>query len=83
MPPAKRVNMDALSVPLYRFSWRNNQRRAGMYGRICRVLWRGTMNSALIEFTDNGSARWYRATRFGNTTEPPTLGGRRRKEPTP
>ena len=39
---------------LYRFCWRNNERRREMYGRVCRVVCRGAMNSAMIEFTDNG-----------------------------
>jgi hypothetical protein len=39
---------------LYRFCWGNNPKRAGMKGRVCRVLGRGTMNSAMIEFTDDG-----------------------------
>jgi hypothetical protein len=41
-------------VPLYRFCWGNNSKRATMQGRVCRVICRGTMNSAMIEFTDNG-----------------------------
>lgn len=41
-------------VPLYRFCWGNNSKRATMQGRVCRVVCRGMMNSAMIEFTDNG-----------------------------
>ena len=41
-------------VPLYRFCWGNNPKRATMQGRVCRVICRGTMNSAMIEFTDSG-----------------------------
>jgi hypothetical protein len=37
----------------YRFCWGNNAKRAAMCGRVCRVVCRGTMNSALIEFVDN------------------------------
>ena len=40
---------------LYRYCWKNNERRRAMYGRVCRVVCRGTMNSALIEFVDDGS----------------------------
>lgn len=36
----------------YVFRWANNPKRAKMYGRICRVLARGKMNSILIEFED-------------------------------
>ena len=43
-----------LVVPLYRFCWGNNSKRVTMKGRVCRVVCRGTMNSAMIEFTDNG-----------------------------
>lgn len=39
---------------LYRYVWGNNSKRATMKGRICKVLWRGGMNSAHIEFVDNG-----------------------------
>ena len=39
---------------LYRFTWGNNAKRAAMKGRTCRVLCRGKLNSALIEFVDNG-----------------------------
>ncbi len=38
---------------IYRFAWRNNSKRATLYGRPCRVLARGKMNSALVEF-ENG-----------------------------
>jgi len=37
----------------YRYAWKNNARRAALYGRLCRVLARGSMNSCLIEF-ENG-----------------------------
>ena len=43
-----------MSVQLYRYGWRNNPKRAALYGRICRMICRGTMNSACVEFTDNG-----------------------------
>lgn len=39
---------------LYVYRWGNNARRAAMKGRVCRVLARGAMNSAMIEFVDNG-----------------------------
>lgn len=44
----------APSQPLYRYHFANNEKRATMKGRICRVIARGTMNSAEIEFLDNG-----------------------------
>lgn len=34
----------------YRFVWRNNAKRVTLYGRECKVLVRGGMNSALVEF---------------------------------
>lgn len=37
----------------YFFAWRNNPKRAEMYKRRCRVLARGALNSALVEF-ENG-----------------------------
>jgi hypothetical protein len=38
----------------YIFSWGNNEKRKTMKNRICIVLVRGVMNSALIKFLDNG-----------------------------
>lgn len=36
------------------FAWRNNERRAELYGRRCRIVARGsTMHSVLVEF-ENG-----------------------------
>lgn len=40
-------------IQLYRFGWKNNERRAQLYGRTCRMICRGTMNSCLLEF-ENG-----------------------------
>lgn len=37
----------------YVFVWKNNEKRATLYGRRLRVLARGAMNSALVEF-ENG-----------------------------
>lgn len=36
---------------LYIYRWGNNPKRAAMKGRPCRVIARGTRNSALVEFT--------------------------------
>ncbi len=36
----------------YIYRWRNNEKRQMLYGRRCRVLARGAMNSALVEFED-------------------------------
>lgn len=36
----------------YVYVWKNNEKRAGLYGRRCRVIARGRMNSVLIEFED-------------------------------
>lgn len=46
----------AVTTYPYRFAWKNNEVRATLYNRRCRVLCRGTMNSALIEF-ENGERR--------------------------
>ena len=37
----------------YTYAWKNNTKRQGLYGKQCRVLVRGKMNSALVEF-ENG-----------------------------
>lgn len=34
----------------YKYGWKNNPRRAKMYGRSCRILASGKMGSVLIEF---------------------------------
>lgn len=36
----------------YIYGWKNNQKRQTLYRRKCRVLARGGMNSALVEFED-------------------------------
>lgn len=36
----------------YIYRWKNNPKRATLCGRKCRVLVRGAMNSALVEFED-------------------------------
>jgi len=38
---------------IYIYFWGNNSKRETLRGRECRVLVRGRMNSALIEFLDN------------------------------
>ena len=37
----------------YIYAWRNNAKRQSLFGRHCRVLARGNMNSVLVEF-ENG-----------------------------
>lgn len=39
---------------LYRYRFKNNAKRAAMFGRVCRVLARGKKNTALVEFVDDG-----------------------------
>ena len=34
------------------YVWGNNEKRAALKGRACRVLARGRMNSILVEFED-------------------------------
>lgn len=34
------------------YAWRNNEKRITLYGRPCRIVARGTMNSIMIEFAD-------------------------------
>lgn len=41
-----------MSECLYVYKWKNNEKRAGMYGRRCRVIVRSRANSALVEFED-------------------------------
>lgn len=37
----------------HRYAWRNNAKRKTLYGRWCRIICSGAMNSVLIEF-ENG-----------------------------
>lgn len=37
---------------IYRYGWKNNAKRAGLFGRRCRVLARGRLRSVLVEFDD-------------------------------
>ena len=39
-------------MTIYRYTWRNNSKRATLYGRQCIVLARGALNSALVHFLD-------------------------------
>jgi len=39
---------------VYRYVWANNERRASLKNRFCRILARGKMNTVLVEFIDNG-----------------------------
>ena len=41
-------------VPVYCYVWKNNEKRATLYGRHCIMLRRMARNSALVRFTDNG-----------------------------
>ena len=43
-----------MTEQLYIFNWGNNEKRAAMKGRVCKVFARGKKNSVWIEFTDNG-----------------------------
>ena len=38
---------------IYRYAWGNNEKRAMLKGKRCKVIVRGRMNSALVEF-ENG-----------------------------
>jgi len=36
----------------YHYAWKNNEKRARLFGRRFRVIARGAMNSALVEFAN-------------------------------
>ena len=36
----------------YYFAWKNNPKRAMLYRKLCRVIQRLAMNSAIVEFED-------------------------------
>lgn len=39
---------------IYRYVWKNNEKRQTMFMRRCRVIARGKMNSVRIKFYDDG-----------------------------
>jgi len=39
---------------IYKYAWKNNSKRAELYGRHLKVLARGKKGSILVEFVDNG-----------------------------
>lgn len=39
---------------LYRYAWKNNEKRARLYGRKCIIEAHGKKNSVLIRFVDDG-----------------------------
>lgn len=41
-------------MQIYLYAWGNNPKRKTLQGRPCKVICRGTMNSARVEFLDNG-----------------------------
>lgn len=41
-------------VTEYIYCWKNNLKRTTLKGRRCRVIARGSLNSALVEFVDDG-----------------------------
>jgi len=41
-------------MSLYTYQWGNNDKRATLRGRVCRVVCRGRRNSCMVEFIDNG-----------------------------
>ena len=41
-------------MTVYIFPWRNNEKRATLYGRRFVVLARGALNSVMVRFLDNG-----------------------------
>jgi len=38
---------------MYRYCWKNNDKRKELHGRLCKVICRLRMNSVVIEFLDN------------------------------
>jgi hypothetical protein len=52
--PSLLDSMEAEYGTLYRYAWKNNEKRATMHNRLCIVIARGKQNSAMIEFIDNG-----------------------------
>jgi len=43
-----------MSTKAYVYGWKNNPKRRTLYGKKCRVLVKGRMNSALVEFEGGG-----------------------------
>ena len=62
-----------MTEQLYVFCWANNPKRATLKGRVCKVLYRGKMNSALIEFIDNNQREIVSRNSLRKTIEPITV----------
>jgi hypothetical protein len=45
------VSADA-SEYCYRFMWKNNERRAQLFGRRCKLVCSGKLGSVMVEFQD-------------------------------
>jgi hypothetical protein len=48
-----------MNEQLYKYAWGNEKTEVGRFrlqfkGRVCRVLYRGNMNSCLVRFVDDG-----------------------------
>lgn len=43
-----------MSATVYTFAWGNNERRAELKGRECRIIARGGKGTVLVEFLDTG-----------------------------
>jgi hypothetical protein len=59
-----------MSERRYVYRWRNNPRRAELYGRHCRILARGSMGTVLVQF-ENGelvTCSWRALRRFTQET---------------
>lgn len=41
-------------LQLYIYCWGNNEKRATLKNRVCKIISRGKMNSCQVEFMDNG-----------------------------
>jgi hypothetical protein len=43
-----------MNEQIYIYKWGNNEKRKTMKGLKCQVVCRGTMNSCMVRFIDNG-----------------------------
>ena len=43
-----------MSATVYEFHWGNNEARAALKGRACRIIARGGKGTVLVEFIDTG-----------------------------
>jgi hypothetical protein len=62
----------------HRYAWRNNAKRAALFGGYCRIVASGSMRSVLIEFACDGGLEVVDRRALRRLKENPNTGGQRK-----